>query len=168
MSCPISTPRWKEANKAAKNLAAPYSSPPIPVLEIAQNSGVNVIFTDFGSHSEKIAGFCDFDAARIYVNENDPLVRQMFTMAHELGHWILHREYFVKEPELYPILPRYQIVKNTNAFEQEANCFAARLLVPDVLLKPVKNTPVSILADMFCVSRAMMENRLGNNRSNND
>ncbi len=167
MSCPIPTPRWKEANKAARDLAAPYSSPPIPVLEIAQNSGVNVIFTDFGSHSEKIAGFCDFDAARIYVNENDILGRQMFTMAHELGHWILHRVFFLQEPDLYPILPRFQRAVDKNVFESEANYFAARLLVPDILLKPVKNTPVSILADMFCVSREMMENRLRNDRSNN-
>ncbi len=168
MSCPIPTPRWKEANKAARDLAEPYSSPPIPVLEIARNSGVDVIFTDFAKYSKKISGFCDFVEERIYVNENDSLGRQMFTMAHELGHWILHRDFFLREPDLYPVLPRFQKTEKTNVFEIEANYFAARLLVPDTLLNPVKNTPVSILADIFCVSREMMENRLGNNRFNND
>lgn len=153
-------PRWGLAKAEAAKLADPYSSPPIPVLEIAESHGVDVIITDFGDAGDRVAGFCDFGSARLYVNAKDALTRQTFTMAHELGHWILHREFFDAHPERYQILPRFQRAAANDPFEQEANCFAANLLVPDRLLLPVKGAQVATLAEIFAVSREMMENRL--------
>lgn len=160
MTTLIDTPRWKVASKAARDLAADYSSPPVPVLEIAERSGVNVVFTDFKDHAEKVAGFCDFATQRIYVNKNDSVGRQNFTMAHELGHWVLHRDLFMQHPEKYRILARFQQPEQGNVLEIEANFFAANLLVPVRLLDPVRTAPVAVLTDIFCVSREMMENRL--------
>ena len=134
--------------------------PPIPVIDIAENNGVDVIFSNFGDAGDRVAGFCDFANARLYVNAKDAVNRQTFTIAHELGHWMLHREYFEENPEAYSILPRFQNVGRSNAFEQEANDFAAKLLVPSRLLIPVKDAPVSELARIFAVSRMMMEIRL--------
>jgi Zn-dependent peptidase ImmA (M78 family) len=158
----LTKPRWDLAKQKADALSAPYSAPPIPVLEIAESQGVDVVFADFDEIGEKVAGFCDFQSERIYVNEADRLTRQMFTIAHELGHWMLHRAYFEASPELYRILPRFQRVDRHDAFEQEANCFAANLLVPTRLLKPVGSAAVAQLASIFLVSREMMENRLKN------
>jgi IrrE N-terminal-like domain len=121
---------YGQAERLANRLSEPYSVPPIPVLEIAENNGVNVIFHEFNKHKELIAGFCDFSTRRLYVNADDPLTRQAFTMAHELGHWMMHREYFVENPSEYPVLPRFQSPDRNNPYEQEANCFAANLLVP--------------------------------------
>src|SRR5690606_28199437 len=100
-------PRWTLAQQTADRLTQDYSAPPIPVHEIAENNGVNVVFADFGEHSEKVSGFCDFNARRLYVNADDTTERQSFTIAHELGHWLLHREAFLAEPDKYPVLPRF-------------------------------------------------------------
>ncbi|MGO4337813.1 ImmA/IrrE family metallo-endopeptidase [Labrys sp. KB_33_2] len=155
-------PNYKNATAEADRLTAAYSTPPIPALEIAEASGVNVVFTSMGVHSEKVAGFCDFESARLYVNSADPTNRQTFTIAHELGHWILHRKFFLAHPDKYPVLPRFQAVAESNVFEKEANCFAANLLVPSRLLRPIKDASVTVLARIFLVSIAMMENRLKN------
>jgi Zn-dependent peptidase ImmA (M78 family) len=155
---------WKKARAVADDLTERYSSPPIPVLEIAERSGVDVVFADMGPHADVVAGFCDFAAAKLYVNRADIPNRQSFTIAHELGHWLLHRDLFKAHPEKYPVLPRFQSTDKNNPVEQEANFFAANLLVPARLLKPVSNAPVAALAGAFKVSRTMMEYRVKNVR----
>lgn len=158
----LNSPRWNTARLRAKELSASYTTPPIPVLEIAESNGVNVVFTTFGDLNDVMAGFCDFEARRLFVNANDPLTRQRFTIAHELGHWVLHRDYYLEHPDLYPVLPRFEKPDNTDPMEKEANAFAATILVPRHLLLPVKNAPVGALAEIFLVSRAMMEFRIKN------
>ncbi|WP_267432876.1 ImmA/IrrE family metallo-endopeptidase [Sphingomonas sp. GM_Shp_1] len=161
---PLTSPRWREVERKANELSELYSAPPIPALEIAERSGVDVVFANFGKASDKVAGFCDFAAAKLYVNAEDLTGRQTFTIAHELGHWLLHKHYFDKNPDDYDILPRFQSVDSNDAFEKEANFFAANLLVPKRLLKSVKGASVASLADAFAVSRTMMEYRLKNVR----
>lgn len=156
----LEKPRWDMVRSRANELSRPYSSPPVPVLEIAESHGVDVVLASFGDVGDKVAGFCDFGAAKLFVNAEDLIQRQTFTIAHELGHWILHRDYFNNHPERYSILPRFQKTERSNPFEQEANMFAANLLVPRRLLSPVKNAPVAELASIFAVSREMMEIRL--------
>lgn len=150
------------AKRKADELTEVYSSPPIPVLEIAEQNGVNVIFANFGSSSERVAGYCDFRNAKLFVNADDVPRRQSFTISHELGHWVMHRSIFVDNPETYPVLPRFSRPSNNGPYEKEANKFAAHLLVPDHLLQPVLNPTVSAvtLADIFFVSRTMMEIRM--------
>jgi Zn-dependent peptidase ImmA (M78 family) len=155
-------PRWALVKQKADELSAPFSAPPIPALEIAERQGVDVIFADFGDANEQVAGFCDFSSAKLYVNASDVTQRQTFTIAHELGHWVLHRRLFEANPKSYQIFPRFQDVDSHNIYEQEANHFAANLLVPLRLLKPVKEASVSSLASAFAVSRSMMEYRLQN------
>lgn len=153
--------RWDFVRAKANALTSQYSVPPIPVLEIAEQSGVDVVFTDFGKHGPIVAGFCDFEEAKIYVNSADKLGRQMFTMAHELGHWVLHKDFFSHDEKTYAVLPRFQRAKKNN-IETEANYFAAELLVPSRMLYPVKGAGVAKLAEIFGVSKEMMENRLKN------
>lgn len=158
----LSAPRWQICEARADALTASFSTPPIPVVEIAESNGVDVVFADFGQHSDTVAGFCEFKTAKIYINKSDIKERQFFTIAHEFGHWILHREFFLENPEKYPVFPRFQSVDANDPFEKEANKFAACLLVPERLLKPVKKAPVSALASVFRVSKTMMEFRLKN------
>jgi Zn-dependent peptidase ImmA (M78 family) len=155
-------PQWAAAKASADNLTDTYSTPPIPVLQIAERKGVDVVFANFGMHTGTVAGFCDFQNAKIFVNREDKAERQTFTIAHELGHWILHREIFVSEPDKYPVLPRFNEPDYSNAFEKEANHFAAHLLVPSRLLAPVSGAPVAAIARAFGVSKTMMEFRLKN------
>jgi Zn-dependent peptidase ImmA (M78 family) len=140
-------------------LTQDYKAPPIPVHKIAEEQGVDVVFADFGKHAETVAGFCDFAGARLFVNRVEPTSRQTFTIAHELGHWILHRAYFEANPERYPVLPRKTHPNKADPFEKEANCFAANLLVPERLLIEVKHLPTDMLASLFGVSPTMMSYR---------
>jgi Zn-dependent peptidase ImmA (M78 family) len=158
----LTRPRWRLAEQEADKISDEYSVPPIPVHEIAESSGVNVVFADFGENAEKVSGLCDFKEARIYVNRDDMPERQSFTIAHELGHWLLHRESFLEHPDEYRVLPRFSEPNRANTMEKEANKFAACLLVPERLLLPVRSAPVSSLAKIFGVSRTMMEFRLRN------
>jgi len=154
--------RWAYVKELADGLTTPFSTPPIPVVEIAEGNGVQVVLADFHDYRDKVAGFCDFHAAKLFVNAEDIIVRRSFTIAHELGHWILHRNLFERHPEQYPILPRFQSAAAGDVLEQEANHFAANLLVPSRLLKPILGAPVSVLASIFQVSKTMMEYRLKN------
>src|SRR5947199_10768003 len=66
--------------------------PPVPVDAIAQRMGAAVI----KKHSDsEISGFILRDSAKneviIGVNESHHPNRQRFTVAHELGHLLLHR-----------------------------------------------------------------------------
>ncbi len=158
----LERPRWNLATQKANELTANLSSPPTPVYEIAESNGVNVVFADFGKHAETVSGLCDFNEARIYVNKDDSTERQAFTIGHELGHWILHKSFYLQHPENYPILPRFSDPNKNDPMEKEANKFAACLLVPQRLLLPVKDAPVTVLAGIFGVSRTMMEYRLKN------
>jgi Zn-dependent peptidase ImmA (M78 family) len=156
--------RWSLAEREAEKLSSGFSRPPIPVHEIAESNGANVVFVDFGKHAEAVSGFCDFSKARLYINKDDSLERQAFTIAHELGHFILHRDQFIANPNKYTVLPRFSDPNKEDPLEKEANKFAACLLVPDHLLGPVKDAPVNQLAGIFRVSRTMMEFRVRNFR----
>ena len=155
------SPDLVRAKREADKLTVHYSAPPIPVVEIAEGNGVNVVFATFGARSDEIAGYCDFTKKKLFVNTRDPAHRQSFTIAHELGHWIMHRDIFLNNPAKYPVLARFSR-PSSNPLEKEANTFAAHLLVPERLLKPVSSPLVSPteLANIFFVSRTMMEIRL--------
>ncbi len=155
-------PRWDIARKSADRLTQSYKRPPIPVHRIAEENGVDVVFADFGKHTDTVAGFCDFKQAKLFVNRKDKADRQSFTIAHELGHWLLHRDLFISHPERYPMLLRVADTNKTDPLEREANHFAANLLVPEHLLEPIKNAPITMLAKAFGVSPTMMGFRVRN------
>ena len=153
-------PRLEHAEKTADDLTDIYSSPPIPPRDIAEENGVHVLFVDFGKHAETVSGLVDFSKARLYVNGSDKFERQSFTIAHELGHWLLHKDLYDADPERYNVLPRFSDPFRDDPLEQEANRFAASLLIPRRLLVPVLHAPVSKLSKIFMVKRAMMERRI--------
>jgi len=161
----VTSPRWNHVKSIANELSSDFTSPPIPVLEIAERNGVDVVFADFGQLKDEVAGFCAFGEKKLFVNDADTVSRQMFTIAHEFGHWMLHRPIFEADPDRYPVLPRFHDPNRNDPLEKEANSFAANILVPERLLKPVRSAPVAALANAFGVSISMMEFRLKNVRN---
>ena len=154
-------PRWGLAIREANTRSEVYGAAPVPVREIAERNGVEVVLGDFGQNRDRVSGLCDFQNRKILVNMADIFVRRRFTIAHELGHWILHRRLYEENPEEYRFLPRFRHTDDQGPLEREANCFAAHLLVPDRLLIPVVGAATaSELADIFHVSRTMMEYRI--------
>lgn len=154
---------FQKAKDEAKKILTTFGvdSPPIPLTDIVSSYGLNIEYADFTSISKgnEIAGFIDFDARKIYINKDDSPNRQRFTIAHELGHYLLHKDY-VKDESKYNVLLRRPL-KNLDYTpeEQEANCFAAELLVPKDLLKKYKNLPNTIRASIFAVSEDVMKFR---------
>jgi Zn-dependent peptidase ImmA (M78 family) len=139
------------------------TTPPVLPKEIAQNYGIEVLFADFGGVSNEVSGFFDFSARAIYVNNKDPSTRQGFTIAHELGHFMLHSDLFSRHPEEYKVLLRAPIGGVKDPLEQEANAFAAHLLVPRAFLERYyKVASPKELARLFIVSEEVIRYRLKN------
>ena len=65
----------------------------------------------------------------IYIRRDDkPMTRKLFSIAHEIGHWILHSR--DKERPRINFSDNPIINTQVTAEEQEANAFAAELLMP--------------------------------------
>jgi Zn-dependent peptidase ImmA (M78 family) len=144
----------------ADALTLPYSRPPVPIVDIAHKSDIKVVYTTFPKFQDAVAGLCDFKGQKILVNVEDPPEQQAFTVAHELGHWLLHREEILKHPERYSVLPRFRLPE-PSPLEVEAYTFAAHVLVPRRLLSPVMNSaPPVALAKIFNVPIDLVEYRL--------
>lgn len=140
--------------------------PPILPREIASNYGLEVKAVDFGPDDSDVCGLIDFARKMIYVNEFDHFNRQTFTIAHELGHYLLHKELFEQDPESYKVLLRMPIGAETDPVEKEANAFAADLLVPLKFLSLYKNyADIDELAQLFAVSREVVGYRLNFGKS---
>lgn len=141
---------------------------PVPVEKIAAEAGLGPVYemlTDSisGAIRRKLDG-----AYEIVVNFFHPIQRQRFTIAHELGHYIYHRDLlgrgtgdtlaFRAEGSNYPnqyIGPRE---------EREANTVAANILMPNHLIDRLRAEGVTQPEDMakrLCVSTAAMRIKLG-------
>lgn len=150
--------------KAAKRKAASVLQenfilePPVRVDQIAAAYGLRVTEVAFPPEHDDVSGFIDLDNSCIVVNKNDPVTRRIFTVAHELGHWLLHREQILADPERAIVL-RVAAGKNSDPMEQEANCFAAELLVPKEFLARYKDQSIEMQAKIFGVSTEVISYR---------
>lgn len=157
---------------------------PIPVDEVAKRSGVGLVAFDLG---EDVSGVLHMKegAANIGYNPNESKLRQRFTIAHELGHYFLHREddkIFVDNENYYQSI-MFRTTKQLNLSnadyqrEKDANAFAAALLMPQALVqKELKkysgfdlsdNSMLTDLAKKFEVSIQAMSYRIINLYENN-
>jgi Zn-dependent peptidase ImmA (M78 family) len=130
------------------------------VYEIAENEGLRVVIAPFPAHATTVSGFIDFKEKALCLNDADSARRRRFTAAHELGHWILHRALFEKYAEEYRVLHRAPLGRIKDPLEQEANAFAAALLVPlDVLQRYAHIAYDDELARLFGVSSEVIRYR---------
>ncbi|MCY4304158.1 MAG: ImmA/IrrE family metallo-endopeptidase [Aestuariivita sp.] len=138
---------------------------PVNVEKIARELGISVY--DVSSWPEKVSGMIKKDEEdggesgyAIYVNENHPSVRQRFTIAHEIGHFLLH-EHLIGEGLVEDVLWRAGGL--SNRVETEANRMAARILMPSGLIKEAygqKIRSIKTLAKEFEVSEDAMSIRI--------
>lgn len=143
-------------SKAREVLQENYiQEPPVDVYEIARNYGIKIVVEDFPDDYENVAGFINIEDGRpvMYVNASDPENRKKFTVAHELGHWLLHED-AIREDPTKTVLFRVPLGRpNKDPLESEANAFAAELLVPmDFFEKLQSRKDNQELADVFKVS----------------
>lgn len=119
----------------------PVDSPAeIDVEAIAYYYGAFVVKEQLHGSAARIIG--KGDRAFITVDSTDLPARQRFSVAHELGHWMIHRG---KLSTL--ICSEKSLVTGWNVDDPErsANRFAADLLMPSFLFAPAaKNRPITI------------------------
>ncbi len=127
---------------------------PINISKAIELYGLKAYDVDF--KGQGISGAFDRSKMEIYVNSSDPYVIKIFTLAHELGHYLLHKD--VKNDVLF----REKGKHGREKIEREANTFAAELLMPEAAIKiywPITEN-IQQLADKFSVSYVAMRNRL--------
>ena len=150
-------------NEEVKNrIVEAQKTIPVDIIALCKNLGIRVF--EVKSWTNKMSGMIRRDADTgsysIYVNSSHPDTRCRFTIAHELAHWILHRDLIgdgILDDGLYRSgLPTH--------VEVEANRFAADILMPKRRIHDEWQKPDSDLASMavlFDVSKAAMAIRLG-------
>lgn len=123
--------------EAAINIRRYWRLPRGPIENVTQcleDAGIIVIHHDFGTAlTDGFSMIVKDLPPMVFVNSNTPGDRLRFTLAHELGHIVMHA---IPTPEI----------------ENEANAFAAEFLVPEGEVKPyLKNlsfTKFRKLADL--------------------
>lgn len=136
-----------------------FSAPPIDPTTIARDLGVRVWFVKLAEQHQNVSGWYNAAKDSIYVNKDEYPKRKIFTIAHELGHRVLHRDWAASND--YRVLLRDQHLSVVDDHEQEANAFAAHLLVPTKMLAKYRHfASVEELSDLFAVSMPVIRNRL--------
>ena len=143
---------------------------PVDVKAAAEAIGVRVILDKL---PDGVSGKIQKDSNGDYyivANQDEPNVRQRFTIAHELGHYIYHRSLIgdgVEDSPAYraPDETVYESTPLERIHERQANQFAANLLMPLPAIRDAeKNCPsidVADLAQLFQVSEDAMRIRKG-------
>jgi IrrE N-terminal-like domain len=97
----------------------------------------------------------------IFVNASEPLVRQRFTVAHEIAHFVLHRDRVGDEL----VDDAFYRSRLSGRLEAEANRMAADILMPFPLIKELMRSEglrdIPGLARRLQVSQAALKIRLG-------
>lgn len=149
---------------------------PVPVNIIAESLGLEVREEQA---DEDLSGFLyrDMEArtAIVGVNASHSSKRKRFTIAHELGHFLLHEGVTVhfdgQKPGITLNLRGVEAAMGTNDDEKEANLFAAELLMPAKFLERdlqnfnsdlMDDNALSELAEKYNVSVQALTFRLAN------
>ena len=94
------------------------SGPARSMVRWIEAAGSVVLMTDLGN--QRVDGLSQWTADHpvIVVNSANPTDRVRWTLAHEVGHLVLHRE------------------DTTDDMERQADAFAAEFLMPELLIRP--------------------------------
>jgi Zn-dependent peptidase ImmA (M78 family) len=149
------------------------TTPPIDVESIAKHL---LLVVKFDALPDGVSGMLPRrdDLALVAVNAAHPEHRQRFTIAHEIGHFMLHRGVFIDTTTRINervSRTRSKSLMGLDTDEVQANAFAAELLMPSDMLEHefmvrlrsgsrVVSAIVASLAERFNVSAQAMEIRL--------
>lgn len=142
---------------------------PVPVEQIAKYEGIRI---EVISLDEDLSGmsFVKDGVSVIVVNSNHHVNRRRFTIAHELGHHILHGAYLRNNVHVDKIVLHRNGFSSDGVDEKEiaANQFAAELLMPQSAIRQLGKVDINddstlqALAKKLKVSAAALTYRLIN------
>lgn len=135
------------------------------VIALSDNLGIEVYQADMPDSQN---GYIEYDKDKndtfIVVNQNHPVTRQRFTVAHELSHFVNDYERLLVEGRLDRVKSMH-----SNGIEAAADKLAAEILMPEKQtrsfiesLNPDESWSkrIELVADKFKVSRSMAIIRL--------
>ncbi len=141
------------------------SYPDTNIVSIINSLGIDVYEVDFEGREDINAMLVykdsdNSDKPTIYIKNGLPPTRKTFTLAHELGHYLLHKKDGVKFR-----IDRIDYSSNSNDVleEIEANYFAASFLVNKELLQKLISyfgPNLDYIAKYFGVSKEVIQNRV--------
>lgn len=154
-------PDYTRAIEAADKLLRDnqINKPPVPLVELATNHGFSVQIGVFPDNLFNVCGYIDINKKVIMTNASDSPNRRAFTIAHELGHLLLHEDELLKNSDLGVMLRAPLGKQELDPHEKEANAFAANLLVPADMLKPYLSESDGVIAALFGVSEDVIRYR---------
>lgn len=134
---------------------------PIKVVALAEAMGLSVYDATFDR--DDVAGIIKANEKKIYICKTDNAKRQRFSIAHEIGHYVLHynSEYEFNENKHISFRDSLSTL-GFSIKEIEANYFAANILMPkDEVIKLYNNEfSVMDMANYFAVSQTAMGHRI--------
>ena len=145
---------------------------PVPIEEIIEECGISYRERPLDEDVSGSLRRLPSGRYRIEVNADHALVRRRFTAAHELGHYVYHRDLIgdgIDDDRLYRAVGRRFRNSNIRPYhETEANNFAATVLMPTPLiaalnkegLRPWRNH-IPEIAERLLVSQQALRIRLG-------
>lgn len=162
------TDAQEQAISLLKESAA--SEVPVNLEKIASHLDVSISFQDF---EDDMSGVLVVKNGRraIGVNRTHHTNRQRFTIAHELGHLVLHHEHSNNDVHLDKKWAYFRSTAKMDPREVEANQFAAELLMPEPQLRAIIKTQghdltndrdIETLSQLFKVSEKALAFRLIN------
>jgi Zn-dependent peptidase ImmA (M78 family) len=156
--------------KTSFDIVSPYlESAPVDLDSMAQALGLRVFDVDTFHQDEagRISRIFDDDQILyvVEINSRHSENRKRFTLAHEISHYLLHRDKIgdgITDTALYRS-------KLGDYIETEANRLAAELLMPRLLVRTFFKSGIQSLSElckMFKVSEEAMRIRLSQLRLN--
>lgn len=144
---PARKPRFSLARRKATDLLrrANVTSVPVPVEDLAAVMGARIRYEAFDGEMSGMVLRSPDGSAVIGINARHSQLRRRFSVAHEIGHLVLHEDEALHVDAWTPFAYRTdKSSQGTDPREIEANQFAAELLMPEQQIK----RDVSDLADL--------------------
>lgn len=148
---------------------------PVDIEEIIESLNIEIVPVPFIKNKFDVEATTNGKFDKIFIDHDRYLSdkhyrRVRFSMAHELGHIVLHREFLNSNP--YETIEEWlQILLKDNdreygILEFQANVFAGAILVPEApLLKAVEEGKKQYeLARLFNVSEDVIQRRIHNDK----
>lgn len=165
-----SRPRYSYIERLAERLLEQSGvvQPPVPIEQMARAAGCKIVPAKLRDVSGILVRSAE--SATIGYNSDHAITRRRFTIAHELGHYLLHEGKEIRYDYDFKINLRSSASSEGRDVEEiEANFFAASILIPDNILAHDPRTEyldleddskIEMLAKSYKVSRQAMSLRL--------
>ncbi len=162
---------FRGLEKTVRDKIAPIlSEKPVPLGKLARSLGLTVKVAPMERGTSGLIAKVGNASYEIKLNKFETRNRQRYTLAHEIAHYLLHREIIDNSDGIKDnILLRSGLPQE---IEYQANRLAADLIMPDDYVESdakriIKNgaitdEAISKLANEWGVSKAAMEIKLGN------